>query len=97
MAKRVSVAEAKKDFSQIMSQVAFQGKRFLIERKGKPMAALVSIDELKKLESFSGTGKKSGLLAAAGAWQDFPRLDQVVIEIYNDRQKSKDRKIKKLS
>ncbi len=42
MSKKLSVADAKKHLSELMSRVAYNKERFLIERRGKPMAALVS-------------------------------------------------------
>ena len=49
MMNTVGVAEAKKRFSEIMSRVAYNGDRFIIERHGKPMAALVSPEDLERL------------------------------------------------
>jgi prevent-host-death family protein len=46
----VSVAEARERFSEIIALVAYKGERFTIERKGKPMAALVSLEDLALLE-----------------------------------------------
>jgi prevent-host-death family protein len=46
----ISVAEARERFSEIIALVAYKGERFTIERKGKPMAALVSLEDLALLE-----------------------------------------------
>lgn len=46
--KRVNVAEAKKHFSDLLSQVAYGGKQILITKRGKPMARLVPADETDK-------------------------------------------------
>ena len=48
--ENVSVAEAKKHFSDLMAQVAYAGQRVVVERHGKPMMAWVSLDDLQKLE-----------------------------------------------
>tara|TARA_B100001245_G_C22752387_1_gene364298 strand:+ start:81 stop:440 length:360 start_codon:yes stop_codon:yes gene_type:complete len=45
-----SVADAKKNLSELMSRAAYNNERFLIQRRGKPMAALVSIEDLTRLE-----------------------------------------------
>jgi len=97
MPRKVSVAEAKRDFSELMSRVAFRGERFLIERRGKSMAALVSVEDLHKIETNSDQLGKRGLLAAVGAWEDFPGLDRMVEKLYLARERSKDRRMKKLS
>lgn len=46
----MSVAEARERFSELIALVAYKGERFTIERKGKPMAALVSLEDLALLE-----------------------------------------------
>ena len=46
----INVADARKNFSELMAQVAYAGKRVIIERRGKPMMALVSIEDLWRLE-----------------------------------------------
>jgi prevent-host-death family protein len=96
MAKRVSVADAKREFSEIMSRVALKNERFIIERKGKPMAALINLKDLEKVEAMpEGNGKK-GLLAAMGAWEDYPQLEHLVADLYSARRKSRDRRVKSL-
>ena len=46
MAKIRSVADAKKNLSELMSRAAYNNERFLIQRRAKPMAALVSVEDL---------------------------------------------------
>jgi len=45
----VSVVEARKKFSDLMSRVAYAGQRIVIERRGKPMMAWISIEDLHRL------------------------------------------------
>jgi prevent-host-death family protein len=96
MPKKVSVANAKRDFSEIVNRVSLRGERFIIERRGKPMAVLVSVADMQVLESSSSEKKNKGLLAAVGAWSGFPKMDHVVKEIYEARNRSKDRPVKRL-
>ncbi|MCS5657725.1 MAG: type II toxin-antitoxin system Phd/YefM family antitoxin [Dehalococcoidia bacterium] len=49
MANVISVADAKRNLSELMSRAAYNNERFLIQRRGKPMAALVSIEDLTRL------------------------------------------------
>lgn len=93
MAKKVSVVDAKKDFSDLMSRVALRKERFIIERRGKAVAALVNIDELKRIEAAPDKNGRKGLLAAVGAWGDFPKFEKLVDQLYAARRKSKDRKV----
>jgi antitoxin (DNA-binding transcriptional repressor) of toxin-antitoxin stability system len=38
-AETINVVEAKKNFSDLMSRVAYAGERLVVERHGKPMMA----------------------------------------------------------
>ena len=83
MAKIRSVADAKKNLSELMSRAAYNNERFLIQRRGKPMAALVSVEDLARLEKDPVAPK--GLMAAVGALADFEGLDSMIEEIYRRR------------
>jgi prevent-host-death family protein len=50
MPKRVSSAQAKAHLAELVTAVAYQGERVIIERKGKPLAALVNIRDFERLE-----------------------------------------------
>lgn len=91
MTSVLGVGEAKKRLSELMSRVVYSGERFVIQRRGKPMAALVSADDVARLEEEPAAPK--GLLAAVGAWADFDELDQVVEEIYQQRKRARDRAV----
>ena len=41
----VSVADAKRGFSDLLGRVAYGGETILITRRGKPMARLVPVDD----------------------------------------------------
>lgn len=91
MSKNIGVAEVKKQFSAVISEVSLKGEHFVIEKKGKPMAAMVSVKELEIIEASGTKEKKKGLLAAIGAWEDFDDLENTVMTIYKERRKSKSR------
>ena len=91
MANVLSVADAKKRLSELMSRVNYNRERFMIERRGKPMAALVSIEDLARLEH--DTFAPRGLLAAVGALADFDELDEMIEHIYLQREQAKDRAV----
>ena len=91
MADVVGVGEAKKRLSEIMSRVAYRGERFLIERRGRRMAALVPVGDLERLEERPVAPK--GLLTALGAWADFEDLDEMVEKIYQQRGGAQDRPV----
>ena len=91
MASIKSVADAKKNLSELMSRTAYNNERFLIQRHGKPMAALVSVEDLARLEK--DTAAPKGLLAAVGALADFDGLDSMIEEIYRQREQAQDRPV----
>lgn len=85
MAKRVSAAEAKAQLSTLVARVAFGGEHYVIERRGKPLAALVSVDDLERIEQGQRISTHPlGALALIGAWRDVGNadLDAVVADIY---------------
>jgi len=76
--KVVRAAEAKAQLSELVSRVAYGGERFLIERHGKPVAALVSAEDLAKLENGAAKEEpKKGLLALVGIWGDLMTDDEI--------------------
>jgi len=48
----INVAEAKSRFSELISRAA-AGERFVIRRRERPVAVLLSVDELERLERTS--------------------------------------------
>ena len=50
MLNKITTADARKKFSNIINRVAFGNESFVLTRRGEPMAALVSIRELKLLQ-----------------------------------------------
>ena len=49
--ERVGTHEAKTHLSEYLNRVRYAGERIVIERHGKPVAALVSTEELARLEA----------------------------------------------
>ena len=97
MPKKIGVAEVKKQFSVVISEVSLKGEHFIIERKGKPIAAMVSLKDLEMIEDPKIREKKKGLLAAISAWEDFDDLEKMVITIYERRGNAKERGVGRLA
>ncbi|MGQ9490434.1 MAG: type II toxin-antitoxin system Phd/YefM family antitoxin [Anaerolineae bacterium] len=51
----VTVAQARSDFSNLLAQAELLNRRFVIARRGKPKAALISIKDLARLEALERT------------------------------------------
>jgi prevent-host-death family protein len=77
----ISVAVLKRRFADVLGAVRYSGERFVVERNGTPMAALVPLSEIQ-------TGKASpatGFLALVGAFDDAPEFADVLAEAVDDR------------
>jgi prevent-host-death family protein len=51
MLNKITTADARQKFSNIINRVAFGAESFVLTRRGKPIAALVSIKELELLQT----------------------------------------------
>jgi len=71
--KEVSVAEAKKHFSDLLGRVAYRGERITISKRGKPMAILVPAAEVRGQK---GTKEIRGWLEPSDPF--FEVMDQIV-------------------
>ena len=49
MAKTIGIAKAREELAELVNQVAFGGERYVVERRGKPLAALIGADEYRQL------------------------------------------------
>jgi prevent-host-death family protein len=90
-------AKAKAQFSSLLAEVAYGGQRIIIERRGKPFAALVSMDDLKQLEQYRATSARPlGALALVGAWREVENrdMDAIIVDLYTRREQDKGRPVK---
>ncbi len=94
MNDNISVAEAKSHFSKYISKVAYADKRFVITKRNKPIAALVSIDELQKIDLKEKSEKESKKFSEMiRKWKDFDEIADDVEKAYRDRSKDKERNV----
>ena len=49
MAKHVSAREARNRFADIMGSIRYGGEEVIVERSGRPMAALIPVDIYERL------------------------------------------------
>ena len=47
---RVKASEARHDFAEVINRVAYSGERVVLYRRGKDIAAIVSLKDLEALE-----------------------------------------------
>lgn len=60
----VGMAEAKSKLAELVGQVKFGGQHFILERRGRPMAVLISVEEYESLKRQpSGAGEQESPLS----------------------------------
>lgn len=80
MTERIGIAEAKRRFADVLGEVRYRGERFIIERRGTPIAALVPLEDLD-----DDGGGSSGVLGLVGAFADAPEFADVLEEVVESR------------
>jgi prevent-host-death family protein len=63
--EKINVAEAKSRFSELISRAA-TGERFIIQRRERPVAALIGTTELERLERTSRAARRLALALGQG-------------------------------
>lgn len=58
MTTKISSTEARTVLGELLARAGYGGERFILERRGKPLAALISIEDLKRLESIESQDKR---------------------------------------
>jgi prevent-host-death family protein len=84
----ISVAEAKRRFADVLGTVRYRGERYVVERNGTPMAALVPVADLDEKDV---DAKQSGFLALLGAFEDEPRYAESLADAVRDRRTQRSR------
>jgi prevent-host-death family protein len=74
MTQTLNVSDARKQFSTLINQVAKKETRVLVEKSGAPVAAIVSAEDLVRLQQFDEQRERDfAVLAEIGeAFKDVP-------------------------
>ena len=78
----VSVANAKAHLSELIAKSSFARERFIITRRNKPVAALVSLEDLQLIEQHE---ERQGLSAIAGKWKGFEEVSKNLQDLHKLR------------
>ncbi len=81
----VSVAETKSHLSELIAKSAYAGERFIITKRNKPIAALVSLEDLRTIEQHE---QRQGLASIAGKWKDFKEVGEGIEDLRQMRNDS---------
>lgn len=79
---KVSVAEAKSHLSELIARSAHGRERFVITRRDRPVAALVSLEDLRIIEQQQ---QRQGLASVAGKWRGFDELAEAMGDLAEQR------------
>ena len=80
----VSIANAKSHLSELIAKSVYQHERIIITKRDKPVAALVSMDDLRLIEQ---TQEKQGLASVARKWQGFEEVESALEDVLEARTK----------
>ncbi len=80
---KVSVANAKSHLSELIAKSAYAHKRFVITRRNKPVAALVSLEDLQIIEQHE---ERQGLASIAAKWKGFEEVAESLEDLQQLRQ-----------
>jgi prevent-host-death family protein len=89
MTDELGIAELKRRFSELLDRVVHRHELVVIKKRGRSVAAMVPLD-LVDDSMLASSGK--GLLAAVGAWADFPDPDGFLKDVRKSRDRARDRK-----
>jgi prevent-host-death family protein len=68
MTMHVSIGQVKRDISELVNRVAYQGERIVLTSRGRPKAVLVSIEDYERLQAAEkGPAERAAWLAGAQA------------------------------
>lgn len=90
----ISVAHAKARFSALLEGVLHRGERYVIERHGREVAALVSPSELQRLTQERPLAERpAGAMALVGLWHDVPdeEIDTMLARLRGARDRDRAR------
>jgi prevent-host-death family protein len=99
MTRALGTAEIKARLSEIINRVAFGHERLIVLRRGKPVAALVSVHDLHQLEALDTARtndeneNQHPVMRAFGGWADRADLDELLADIYANREAATGREV----
>lgn len=76
MEVRIAIGQVRRDISELVNRVAYGGERVVLTSRGRPKAALVSLDDLEQLRNRTKRQRQT-------AWQEWKkkseRLNQIIL------------------
>ncbi|RWX50386.1 prevent-host-death family protein, partial [Candidatus Electrothrix marina] len=85
----ISVAAAKSRFSELIAKSSYARERFIITKRNKPVAALVSLEDLQIIEQHE---ERQGLASIVGKWKGFEEVEEQIGDLSGLRKDTGTRK-----
>ena len=76
MLKRISAIKARQNLGQLLNEVSIKGDAFIIERAGKPLAALIDLESLQKIQA----DREAALAALQNVWGKMEGVNTLELE-----------------
>lgn len=76
MLKKISAMKARQNLGQLLNEVSIRGDAYIIERAGKPLAALVDMERFQQLQE----DQDSALQALQKIWEKMAGADNQEIQ-----------------
>lgn len=73
-----NVSEARNNLPELINRVSYAHERILLERHGKPVAAIVSLEDLKRLEALDDAIDSAALRRAVEENDGFVTLESII-------------------
>lgn len=71
MLKKISAMKARQNLGQLLNEVSIRGDSYIIERAGKPLAALVDLERFQQLQE----DQEAALQAVGNIWKKMAGAD----------------------
>ncbi len=84
----LSIAEARNGLADALNRVSYGGERVLLARRGKPVAALISMDDMALLSRIENAADVSDAVAALKEFERDPAAAVTLAE-YKSRRAGK--------
>jgi prevent-host-death family protein len=76
MVRKLAALKARQNLGQIMDEVALRGDEYIVERAGKPLVAIISMEKYRMFEQ----DRAAALESLNGLWDKMKAEDPETIE-----------------